>query len=139
MGQALSLAFREQIVQLRQTGKKFTEISRELDIPYSTIRQIWGRFKEKGLAGLGADYQNCGRKESPYKAVKRVGIWLRRLHPNWGAAYICMILVDRYGEEAVPSARTLQYAFKQAGLNKLRPIRTVSEKKKSKRFMMNGK
>lgn len=129
MGQALSLAVREEIVQLRQAGKKFTEISRELEIPYSTIRQIWGRFKEKGLVGLGADYQNCGPKESRYKDVKRVGLWLRRLHPNWGAPYICTILADRYGEKAVPSARTLQYAFKQAGLNKLRPIRIVIEKK----------
>ncbi|MCH2044991.1 MAG: hypothetical protein MK212_12805 [Saprospiraceae bacterium] len=43
-----------------------------------------------------------------------------------------MILIERYGAEAVPSVRTLQYAFRKAGLNKRRSIRTVSEKKVTK-------
>ena len=139
MGQAIPLSARERIVKLRKEGKKFTTISQEEQIPYSSVRKIWKRFLEKGLAGLAADYKNCGLKGCQTKKIKRVALWLRYLHPDWGAPFIHMILEDRYGSDALPTIRSIQLWFRAAGRNKVRAVRPVIEKKKCKRFMNVGK
>lgn len=132
MGQAIPLFVRERIVKLRQSGKKFTQISQEEQIPYSSVRKIWKRFEEKGLVGLGADYTNCGLKGCQTKKIKRIALWLRYLHPNWGAPFIHMILEDRYGSDRLPTIRSIQLWFRAAGKNKVRAVRPIIEKKSAK-------
>jgi transposase len=132
MGQAIPLSIRERIVKLRQNGKKFTTISQEEQIPYSTVRKIWKRFERKGLKGLAADYQNCGLKGCQTSKIKRVALWLRYLHPDWGAPFIHMILEERYGLDGLPSIRSIQLWFRAAGRNKVRAVRPVIEKKSAK-------
>jgi len=132
MGQAIPLSIRERIVQLRQSGKKFTTISEEEHISYSTVRRIWKRFEEKGRTGLATDYKNCGLKGCQTVKIKRVALWLRYLHPDWGAPFIHMILEQRYSKAALPSIRSLQLWFRAEGRNKVRAVRPVSEKKSTK-------
>lgn len=132
MGQAIPLSIREQIVKLRKEGKMFTRISEEEQISYSSVRKIWKRFLEKGLAGLAADYQNCGLKGCQTKKIKRVALWLRYLHPDWGAPFIHMILEDRYNSDALPTIRSIQLWLRATGRNKVRAVRPVIEKKSAK-------
>lgn len=129
MGQALSLSIREEIVKMRQQGKKFTRISKELDVSYSSVRKIWKRFEEKGISGLLTNYENCGPKGCQNVKIKRVALWLRYLHPNWGAPYIHMVLEEHYGLASLPTIRTFQLWFRAAGRNKVRAVRPVIEKK----------
>lgn len=132
MGQAIPLCVRERVVKLRQTGKKFTTISQEEQISYSSVRTIWKRFKAKGYEGLAADYQNCGPKGCQTIKIKRVALWLRYLHPNWGAPFIHLLLEERYGSDSLPTIRTFQLWFRAAGRNKIRAVRPVIEKKSTK-------
>lgn len=132
MGQAIPFHIRERIVRARQSGKKFTVISQEEQISYSSVRKIWKRFEEKGLEGLAANYQNCGLQGCQTKSIKRIALWLRYLHPDWGAPFIHMILEERYGSAELPTIRTLQLWFRAAGRNKVRAVRPVIEKKSAK-------
>jgi len=129
MGQAIPLCVRKRIVKLRKNGKKFTTISEEEQIPYSTVCRIWKRFEEKGISGLSTNYKNCGLKGCQTVKIKRIALWLRYLHPNWGAPFIHMILEDRYGLDALPSIRSIQLWFRSAGRNKVRAVRPTIEKK----------
>lgn len=132
MGQAIPLSIRVRIVKQRQNGKKFITISQEEQISYSSVLKIWKRFEEKGQECLAADYQNCGLKGCQTVKIKRVALWLRYLHPDWGAPFIHMILDQRYGLDALPSIRSIQLWFRAAGRNKVRAVRPVIEKKSAK-------
>lgn len=129
MGQAIPLHQRARIVKARQSGKKFTTISQEEQVSYSSVRKIWKRFEVKGLEGLAANYRNCGLQGCQTKRIKRVALWLRHLHPDWGAPFIHMILEERYGLARLPTIRSIQLWFRAAGKNKVRAVRPVIEKK----------
>lgn len=47
MGQATPLAIRKEIIWLRQSGKKHAEISQELNVPFATVKYIWGNYQKK--------------------------------------------------------------------------------------------
>jgi hypothetical protein len=47
-------------------------IASELDMPYSTVRRIWRRYRRKGEAGLIPDYHRYGRPRAA-----RAGRWAR--------------------------------------------------------------
>jgi transposase len=121
MGRALSLPLRSQIVAQKQEGKTLVAIASELQLSYATVGTIYRRFKEKGVEGLAACYQRCGRVATKSEDfMRRTSVWLRRLHRSWGAAFICLLLQQRYKEHKVPCERTLQRWFKAAGLARLK-------------------
>ena len=128
MGLAIAFATRERIVKDRQSGKTLRKIALDQNLSYSTVRNIWKRYKERGFAGLGPDYANCGPRKikTDYK-IYRSAVWLKRLHPKWGAPYIKTLLEQRYPEDAIPSARAMQLWFRQKGYNKPRMSRKFSK------------
>lgn len=117
MGTALPLPLRLQIVQQKSNGKNLRAIARETQLSYTTVRRIWKRYRAKGTEGLAPDYDKCnsaGPRCAP--VIQRASLWLRRVHPDWGAAFIRLQLQNRYGEQRIPVERTLQRWFKAAGL-----------------------
>lgn len=118
MGQATSLAHRKSIVVLREAGKTHTAISEELSIPLSTVKLIWLRYKKDGEQGLSTNYHHSGVKTiRSNKLMCRAALWLRRLHPSWGAGRIRIGLLSRYSVEIIPSERTMQRWFAEKKSN----------------------
>src|SRR5437868_5043732 len=117
---ALPLAVRQQIIDLKSKGSTLQSIAQEQHLSYSTVRQVWKRYKAEGTKGLVPHYHKCGPLPGPKCAalIYRSALWLKRGHPDWGAALICLILQDRYEHMTVPSERSLQRWFKAQKLYK---------------------
>lgn len=124
MGQALPLAMRQEIVSLRQSGKTYRQISEQLQVSYATSKNIWYSYGKQGEVGLQTRYANCGIKTKRSGAgMCRMVLWLKRLHPGWGAGRIRIGLLSRYDEKLIPSERTMQRWFKEK-----KPDQTTSAK-----------
>jgi transposase len=114
MGQATPLAIRKEIISLRQSGKKHAEISQELSVPFATVKYIWGVYKKEGEKSLLTKYAHCGVKTIRSEAkMYRVTMWLKRLHPSWGAGRTRIGLQSRYEGKVIPSERTMQRWFRE--------------------------
>jgi transposase len=113
MGQATPLAIRKAIIALRQSGKTHAEISQELKVPLGTVKHIWCNYQKEGEKSLLTKYVNCGVKTIRSESrMYRVTLWLKRLHPTWGAGRIRIGLQIRYDETIIPSERTMQRWFR---------------------------
>lgn len=120
MAKATSLAHRELIVSLKKQGHSIRSISEQLDIRFSTVRDIWTAYRKKGESGLQTNYENCGKKKPDSSDLfYRVAIYLKRHHALWGSPYIHAIMKERYGED-IPSIRTLNRWYRALHLNKAR-------------------
>ena len=114
MGQATPFALRKEIIDLRLSGMKHSLISEALRVPYSTVKLIWYRYQQRGEAGLGTDYAHSGVKHKRSAPPQyRATMWLKHLHPAWGAGRIRVVLLSRYPQEIVPSERTMQRWFRE--------------------------
>ena len=121
MGVPLTRAVRERIVSLLGEGFAKTEISQLTEVPYSSLLKICKRYGEQGIEGLTPSYSQCGRKKTPdFYRFKRRSVWLKRLHMEWGAPIIRVVLTKRYPNERIPSIRQMQLWFIAAHLNKPR-------------------
>lgn len=128
MGKATNLLHRQMLIQLKGEGKNLSEISELLNVPYSTLRNLWHRYRHLGVEKLAAEYANCGRL-APDRSnlVYRASLWLKYLHPQWGSPLIHYHLSQRYGLEAMVSIRTLQRWYKAANLVKPREQKSVEK------------
>jgi transposase len=109
---------RRQVIQHYSKGNTLIAISEHLHLCYCTVRRICKRYQQEGAAGLQPHYEHCGRPRSSTALIQRAALWLKRLHPNWGAPLIRFILKSRYRRTTLPSERTLQRWFRLAGLYK---------------------
>ncbi len=117
MPEPITLAVRHQIVTRHLQGDPLSTIAEQIGHSESGVRKIFHRYQRGGLEALKPDYHKCGpqtRKADPL--IVRAACWLKRRHPDWGAAYIRLHLVDRYGEARLPTPRTLQRWIKKEGL-----------------------
>jgi transposase len=114
----LPLAIRHQIVQQYSKGHSLIAISEDNHLSYSTVCNICNRYKEQGAKGLQPRYEHCGRPRSSTTLIQRASLWLKRLHPGWGATLIRTVLKMRYRRASLPCERTLQRWFHAAGLYK---------------------
>ena len=118
MGKALSLSKRHRIVKDWQSIGNYAEVARKHKVAYQTVRRLCKRFEQEGKSGIQSRYINCGPKEIKSDAlINRASLWLKRLHPDWGAPFILTKLRERYFDRKIPSERTLQNWFRAAGLN----------------------
>lgn len=132
MSKATGLAHREQIVSLKQEGRTLKSISETLNLTFSNVRDIWGRYKKEGVKGLLTHYQNCGLKKPDKSELHyRASLWLKRLHPLWGSPRIHAGLKSHYGDKT-PCIRTLNRWYKSANLVKPRSKINRQEIGKSK-------
>lgn len=120
MGKAISLPIRHAIVQAQEKGASYLQLSKEYELSYNTVRNLCKTYASQGLAGLKPNYTNCGQKgelRSDY-FIYRCSVWLRRLHPTWGADTIWAKLKLRYPNKALVSSRTMHQWFVNKGLVK---------------------
>ena len=120
MPSALPVAVRQQIIDLKSKGSTLQSIAQQRELSYSTVRQVWKRYKAEGSKGLVPHYHKCGPSPGSKctALVYRAALWLKRGHPHWGAALICLILQERYEQMSVPSERSVQRWFKAQKLYK---------------------
>jgi hypothetical protein len=88
-----------------------------MGLSYDSVRALWRHWEKEGK--LAPNYERC-RQRGPRKAKALVeqAVGLKREHPRWGARLIRMQLRDDWAEEQLPSDRTLQRWFRQAGVNR---------------------
>ena len=90
MPRAVPQPVRADLVRRRQQGEPLTRIADDLGLAYRTARGLWRRYRERGPAGLEADYTRCGPPGPRYPAaVYEQVLTLKRTHPGWGARLLC--------------------------------------------------
>lgn len=114
MGGPLPMHIRSLIIeQLTKADSSMIAVCKEHRLSYSTIRRLWQRYKTEGISGLKPHYDQCGcRQPQGETLIYRCALWLKRHHPDWGAAAIGVVLHDHYPQKSLPSERTLQRWFK---------------------------
>jgi hypothetical protein len=119
MGRAIEVGLREQLIALKKEGCSLCSISEQLGLRYGAVCKLSAQLKKQG--NLEVHYQNCGPKQLTTGALfVRAALWLKRLHPLWGAPFIHVKLTERYGEQSTPAIRTMQVWFRKRGLTKPR-------------------
>jgi len=120
MGQATSMLIRQKIVYLNEQGTSYLQLSKDFNLSYNTVRNLCRSYEKLGKAGLQPNYANCGNKGVIRSSdfIHRCSIWLRRLHPSWGADTIHAKLSERYPELKMPNSRTIHRWLVNAGLVK---------------------
>jgi hypothetical protein len=120
MPKPIPVAIRRQIVERRKQGEGLNRLAEDLSMPYESIRKVWRLYRREGR--LYPNYQACGKREvKASRRVYRAAIWLKRLHPTWGAPLIRQVIRDKWVDERVPHERSLQRWFIQAGVQPKKP------------------
>lgn len=115
---ALPLALREQIILLHQQHTPACNIAAQVQASITTVRRLIYAYKCGGAAGLQPAYKACGPKQPRCnRALLRAALWLKRLHPQWGAPFIHLCLIRRYKDQHAPSVRSMQRWMRKTGLN----------------------
>jgi hypothetical protein len=115
------------IEQLTKANSSMIAVCTEHGLSYSTIRRLWKRYKAEGISGLKPHYDQCGSHQPKCEAlIYRCALWLKHLHPDWGAAVIQVVLHDHYPQKSLPSERSMQRWFKARHLYPPKGLITVS-------------
>jgi transposase len=115
---AVPIPTREIIVKRRLQGHSLASTAMALNLSYDTVKNIWRRYRLRGVAGLNPDY-HCRkrRRTTPRRRSIRAACWLKRHHPTWGARRIRKLLQERWPDRAIPNERSLQRGFQEAGVH----------------------
>jgi len=107
---------REAIVQRHQGGETLRSISEELKLSYETVKHLWQHWLKTGH--IEPSYERARvRGTRHYQAIYEQAIQLKRDHPRWGAQLI-QVELQKAGIKALPSVRTIQRWFREAGVNR---------------------
>ena len=118
----LANEIRRQIVNRHEEGETLKAISESLNLSYNTVRKIWSHWRKHGQ--LSPNYEQAKQKGTrEYPVVYEEAIDMKRQHPRWGAQLIRLELGVAYPTEKLPSVRTLQRWFKQAGVNRASKVK----------------
>lgn len=129
MPAALGIEIRQEIVERRQQKQSFRAIAAEMNVSYDTVRGIWQHWQAHGT--LKPNYAACRHPGPRYdEAIYGEAIEMKRAHPRWGAMLIRLKLEDQYDGMDLPSVRTLQNWFRQAGVNRTPATQRKSQKVK---------
>ena len=122
MPAATTIEIRRQIVERRCKGEALSAIGRELGMSYNTVKKIWGHWRKYGK--LAPNYEKAREKgKRKYQTVYEEAIEMKRQHPKWGGQLLRLELTTSYAEKDLPSVRTLQRWFKEAGVNRSATVR----------------
>lgn len=118
MPSAIAVPIRQQIVDLRAQGKSYSEIAQVLHQSKSSVRRICRQYRADEPYSLQPGYERCGHRVLQFeRLVYRSAIYLKRQHPSWGGGIIRVKLQQRWSDRSIPTERTLQRWFRQAGVN----------------------
>ena len=109
---------RQKAIALWQSGRKKSEISRQLGVDYDTLLGWIKRFSQEGASGLNLHYACCGRSRryNDQSQVRIRALELMGRHKHWGAAYLHLNLQREFPQEKLPKPRQLQRWVAQAGI-----------------------
>ena len=126
MPKPIAVMIRHQIIQRHEAGDSLTQIAHSLDMPYERVRNVWRLSRHEGR--IEPHYAACGRRGvQASQRVYRAALFLKRLHPTWGAGLIRQVMLDKWPQEELPHERTLQRWFRQAGLPARRKRMTAGQ------------
>jgi len=112
---------REAIVRRHQKGETLRSISEELQLSYETVKHLWQHWLKTGH--IEPSYERAKiRGTRLYSEVYEQVVQLKREHPRWGAALI-QVELQRNGFKPLPSVRTIQRWFREAGVNRSGNVR----------------
>ena len=133
MPRAVPYPLREQVIHLHERGHSLTAIAQRLSLPYPTVRDLWRRYREQGVAGLDVHYERCGRRgvRAP-AALYAAALALKRAHPRWGGPVIRLELAQQFPAAPLPGVRTLQTWFAQAGLQPTRAVLPPTQRQRAR-------
>lgn len=107
---------RETIVRRHQSGETLRSISEELKLSYETVKHLWQHWLKTGH--IEPNYERAKiRGTRQFQAIYGQVIQLKRDHPRWGAQLI-QVELQKAGITALPSVRTIQRWFREAGVNR---------------------
>lgn len=102
----------------------FAQLCRQFGISRQLGYKWRARFAEEGRRGLQDRRRGPTQSAQPQaEQWRQKALRMRRAHPHWGGEKIRVKLAEKYGRRRLPSARSLERWFRQAGLIKRRPQR----------------
>jgi hypothetical protein len=108
---------RRQIVEGHQEGRTLREVSLSLGVAYVTVKGIWAYWVKYGK--LSANYEQARQRGTrKYQAVYTESLAIKKAHPRWGGGMIRLELSKRLPDVALPSVRSIQRWFRQAGISR---------------------
>jgi len=111
----VSIEIRRQIVERHEKGESLKSISRELNLPYVTVKSIWRHWRVHQK--LEPNYEQAKlRGTRRYGHLYARAIAMKQAHPKWGAGLILLELQPEFPEASLPSERTLQRWFREEGV-----------------------
>lgn len=117
MPAATLVRIRRAIVERREAGESYAAISRDLAMPYITVRKVYQHYQQTGQ--IEASYDKCAVTQvRSEEAIYEKAITLKQAHASWGAGLIWVELAEQFAEANLPSVRTIQRWFHRAGLVK---------------------
>jgi len=116
MPSPIANSIRETIVERRQKGESLWSISSELKLSYETVKHLWQHWLKTGR--IEPNYQQAKRRGTrQFQEIYEQAIQMKREHPRWGAQLIRLEL-ENLSDTRLPSVRTLQRWFREAGVSR---------------------
>jgi putative transposase len=107
-----------------QEKQPFAQLCRQFGISRQLGYKWRQRFAEEGRRGLEDRRRGPSQPARPQAEQWRgKALRLRRAHRHWGGQKIRVKLAEKYGSRRLPSVRTLERWFREAGLIRGRPRR----------------
>lgn len=123
---------RLEIVRRHEGGESLRSISEEMSMSYETVKHIWQHWRREGR--IEPNYERAKRRGTRhYQRVYEAAVALKQAHRRWGATLIRIKLEEdaRYGP--LPSVRTIQRWFRDAGVQSQTPRSQQAGAKRVKR------
>jgi len=129
----LPFALRQELVRRHQQGETLAALAERMQLPPSTVRNWWQRFRREGEAGLQTRYQHCGpQRPKAAPVVHQAALSMKREHPTWGAGLIRLELQKQFPEQPLPQKRAIERWIQKAGLQPPRAQRPPMERQRGK-------
>ena len=114
-------ATRLEIIKRHEEGESLRSISSEMGMSYETVKKLWRHWVKKG--SVEPNYEKVKERGTrQYGDLYELALRLKREHPRWGAPLIRLKL-QAVSQAALPSVRTLQRWFREAGVNRTGAVR----------------
>src|SRR5882724_8808673 len=116
MPRALPLPLRQLVIQRCQDGHDPATVAADLGLKPDTVRRLVRRLRVAGPEAIAPWYPRCGHGQPTADPLLiAAAVDLRRQHPDWGAGFLRVRLLEMFSEPTPPCVRTLQRHLARAG------------------------
>lgn len=118
---------RREIVKRHEAGESLKAISDDLQLSYNTVKKIWAHWRK--YQKVTPNYEQAKQKGTRrYRHIYEEALTMRREHPRWGAPLIRVKLREAHPSAKLPSVRSLQRWFREAGIARSPKVRQSKAK-----------